>query len=93
MQPSKVLNWVFGFGFIGWAVVTFVTPPFIKFLFTSPVSFGTNCEPAAEWAMSNLLKTQIIGIASFMILGFVLKTLFWRRSKSKKALASADKPL
>jgi hypothetical protein len=81
---SRVMSWVFGFGLIGWAGFTFITPVVIKVLFTPPVSFGTNCEPAAAWSMSKLIGTQIFGIIVFMILGLVMSIYMKRRAAAKE---------
>lgn len=76
---------MFGFGLLGWAVFTFVTPIVIKVLFTPPVSFGTNCEPAAAWSMNKLINTQIFGIFVFMILGLIVSFYFKKRADAKEA--------
>ena len=74
---------MFGFGLLGWAVFTFVTPIVIKVLFTPPVSFGTNCEPAAAWSMNKLINTQLFGIILFMILGLIVSFYFKKRAQNK----------
>ncbi|MCX6119957.1 MAG: hypothetical protein NT027_20670, partial [Proteobacteria bacterium] len=68
MRLSRVGNWMFSFGLLGWAICTYLAPSVIKLLFTPPVSFGTNCEPAADWSMSKLIYSQSIGIFSFMLI-------------------------
>jgi nitrate/nitrite transporter NarK len=83
MNFSRVANWMFGFGLLGWAVFTFITPVIIKVLFTPPVSFGTNCEPAAAWSMNKLISTQIFGIIVFMILGIIVHFYMKKRSEKK----------
>ena len=84
MKFSRVANWMFGFGLLGWAVFTFITPVVIKVLFTPPVSFGTNCEPAAAWSMNKLINTQIFGIIVFMILGLIVSFYFKKRAQAKE---------
>lgn len=42
--------------------LTWLGPIVIRLLFTPPVSFGTNCEPAAAWSMQKLIWTQMIGL-------------------------------
>lgn len=87
MKFSRVANWMFGFGLLGWAVFTFITPVVIKVLFTPPVSFGTNCEPAAAWSMNKLINTQIFGIIVFMILGIIVSFYFKKRAQAKEDAA------
>ncbi len=87
MKFSRVANWMFGFGLLGWAVFTFITPVVIKVLFTPPVSFGTNCEPAAAWSMNKLINTQIFGIIVFMILGVIVSFYFKKRAHAKEEAA------
>lgn len=87
MKFSRVANWMFGFGLLGWAVFTFITPVIIKVLFTPPVSFGTNCEPAAAWSMNKLINTQIFGIIVFMILGVIVSFYFKKRAQAKEDAA------
>ncbi len=84
MKFSRVANWMFGFGLLGWAVFTFITPVVIKVLFTPPVSFGTNCEPAAAWSMNKLINTQIFGIIVFMIFGLLVSFYFKKRAQAKE---------
>ena len=84
MKFSRVANWMFGFGLLGWAIFTFITPVVIKVLFTPPVSFGTNCEPAAAWSMNKLINTQIFGIIVFMILGLIVSFYFKKRAQAKE---------
>lgn len=88
MSLSRATNWMFGFGLMGWAVFTFITPFVIKALFTPPVSFGTNCEPAADWSMEKLINTQIFGIVVFMILGGFLYLFRKKRAQDKSESAT-----
>jgi hypothetical protein len=81
---------MFGFGLLGWAVFTFITPVVIKVLFTPPVSFGTNCEPAAAWSMNKLINTQIFGIIVFMIFGLIVSFYFKKRAQAKEDASLAD---
>ncbi len=92
MKFSRTANWMFGFGLLGWAVFTFITPIVIKVLFTPPVSFGTNCEPAAAWSMNKLINTQLFGIVLFMVLGIIVSFYFKKRANDKEdsALTTAD---
>ncbi len=92
MKFSRTANWMFGFGLLGWAVFTFITPIVIKVLFTPPVSFGTNCEPAAAWSMNKLINTQLFGIVLFMVLGIIVSFYFKKRAQDKEdsALSTAN---
>jgi hypothetical protein len=90
LKFSRVANWMFGFGLLGWAVFTFITPVVIKVLFTPPVSFGTNCEPAAAWSMNKLINTQIFGIIVFMIFGLIVSFYFKKRAQAKEDASLAD---
>lgn len=90
MNFSRIANWVFSFGLLGWAVCTFITPFVIKVLFTPPVSFGTNCEPAAAWSMNKLITTQVFGIAGFMVFGLFLAFYFRKSKKQTGEVRSAN---
>jgi hypothetical protein len=92
LKFSRTANWMFGFGLLGWAVFTFITPIVIKVLFTPPVSFGTNCEPAAAWSMNKLINTQLFGIVLFMVLGIIVSFYFKKRAQDKEdsALSTAN---
>ncbi len=62
---------------------TWICPIVLKLLFTPPVSFGTNCEPAAAWSMSKLIWTQFIGLLVGAVLGAVL--IVSRKPKGESA--------
>lgn len=64
----KLLSVCFGFGILGAVISTWVAPRVISILFTPPVSFGTNCEPAAAWATQKLISSQIGGMALGVVL-------------------------
>lgn len=84
---SRTANWMLSFGLLGWAFFTFITPFFIKALFTPPVSFGTNCEPAADWSMNKLITTQVVGVVLFMVIGLV-GSVYYRKRPVKDAAGS-----
>lgn len=72
-------------GILGTVIVTLLAPTIIKLLFTSPISFGVNCEPAANWSMSKLVSSQIFGFLAGPVAAFIfLRTR--RRSDSPKAV-------
>lgn len=78
---ARNLNVILATSLIFAIILTWIGPIVIRLLFTPPVSFGTNCEPAAAWALSKLIWTQLIGI----VVGALLSALFLAtRSKSQK---------
>jgi len=83
----KSLNLMLSLGLIGAFVMTLLAPKAITLLFTPPVSFGTNCEPAAVWSMDRLVGTQMGGLLLGMIGGLVLSIAIARRNRSKAAEA------
>jgi hypothetical protein len=72
--------------------MTFVTPYMISILFTPPVSFGTNCEPAAAWSMNKLVVSQFFGVALGMIGGLILYSWMGKRKQRREALVAGDRP-
>lgn len=68
---SKNLNLVLFFSILGIALSTWMAPKIISILFTPPISFGINCEPAAAWSMQKLVVSQLIGFISGLIAGIV----------------------
>ena len=81
----KILSFCFGFGLIGAVASTWVAPRVISILFTPPVSFGTNCEPAAAWATDKLISAQIGGATIGMFLALV-----WLAMRKIKGSAKRD---
>ena len=65
--------WVLSFGLLAAFTVSFIAPSVIGMLFTPPVQFGLNCEPAGTFAMMSLRKSQII----FFVLGAILGGVFY----------------
>ncbi|MBX3039992.1 MAG: hypothetical protein KF789_04705 [Bdellovibrionaceae bacterium] len=59
---SMRLNFILVCSLLSAILLTWITPKVIGVLFTPPVSFGTNCEPAAAWSMSKLVWTQFVGL-------------------------------
>jgi hypothetical protein len=66
---------------------SFVVPAFINALFTPPVSFGTNCEPAADWAMMKLRSALFVSFGLGAILGIVA---YFFATKKKKSTTKAE---
>jgi hypothetical protein len=84
----KILSVCFGFGITGAVVSTWIAPRVISMLVTPPVSFSTNCEPAATWATDKLITAQVAGLALGMIIAclWMLSRKFSSRSKHDKNL-------
>lgn len=80
-KAGKAFTYFLGIGLLGGIFMTIITPTTISILFTPPVSFGTNCEPAAAWSMSKLVTSQAVGVVVGGILGLVLH--FWLASRRK----------
>lgn len=80
----KALNYVLGIALLGGIFMTIITPTTISILFTPPVSFGTNCEPAAAWSMSKLVTSQFAGVILGGILGLVLHFWLSKRRQDKE---------
>jgi hypothetical protein len=79
---SKNLNFVLISAILSAAIFTWISPKVLGLLFTPPVSFGTNCEPAASWSMNKLIWTQVIGL----ILGSLGAAFFLATRKGKPEL-------
>ncbi len=61
---------------------SFVAPSVIHFLFTPPVSFGVNCEPAVDYALRSFSMTQFIGFSLGAVGGAAF--IFLRSKKTAK---------
>lgn len=85
----KLLSFCFGFGLIGAIASTWIAPRVISILFTPPVSFGTNCEPAAAWATDKLISAQIGGAAIGMVLALTWLAFRKVKTSSKKEIETA----
>lgn len=60
-------------------IATYLAPRVISALFTPPVSFGTNCEPAADWAMQKMVSSQAGGLAVGAVVGALI--MAWVKSR------------
>jgi hypothetical protein len=87
---SRLFNWILGFGLIGWAVASYITPKFLGFLVKPPVSFGAGCDPTTDWVMSRFQSVQVIAVGVFMVIGLVAGFISWRNRRSSKKLKEAD---
>lgn len=72
-------------GLLGLVLVTFIAPSIGRLLITAPVAFGTNCEPAADWAISMLIRSQVIGFLGGVIVGCSLYYYLKRRKRQAEA--------
>jgi hypothetical protein len=86
---SRTLNFVLGFSLLGAVLFSLFTPYVISVLFTPPVSFGTNCEPAAAWSMSKMHVSETTGLILGAIGGLVLALM---RKKKQKDAAETPSP-
>lgn len=84
----RFLSICFGFGIAGAVVSTWIAPRVISMLVTPPVSFSTNCEPAATWATDKLITAQVAGL----ILGMIVASL-WLLSRKFSSRHKDDKNL
>lgn len=84
----KILSVCFGFGIVGAVISTWVAPRVITMLVTPPVSFSTNCEPAATWATDKLITSQIAGL----LLGVVVACLWMISRKFSKKDKGSENP-
>jgi hypothetical protein len=69
-------------GILTLVVASFVAPSVIHFLFTPPVSFGVNCEPAVDYALRGFRTTQLIGFVLGAVGGAAF--IFLRSKKTAK---------
>jgi hypothetical protein len=76
---SRNLNVILGTALVFAIFLTWLGPIVIRILFTPPVSFGTNCEPAAAWSMTKLIWTQGIGL----VLGALTSLIFVATRKAQ----------
>jgi hypothetical protein len=81
LHLSKVVNVILICAIMGAAFLTWFSPAVISALFTPPVSFGTNCEPAADWAMQKMVRSQLVGLVLGGLVGLV--AMLWMKSKKK----------
>jgi hypothetical protein len=79
----SAITFMLGFAIIGAVIMTIVTPSMVSILFTPPVSFGTNCEPAAAWSMSKLIASQIFGVVLGVVAGLVMQIWLARRKQRR----------
>jgi hypothetical protein len=88
----KILSICFGFGITGAVISTWIAPRVISMLVTPPVSFSTNCEPAATWATDKLIAAQLAGLAIGMLTAFVwvVSRKFSKSAKGEKSQQMAQ---
>ena len=79
---NKYLNVILICALISTYIFTWMAPKIISILFTPPVSFGVNCEPAAVWSMQKLMASQIFGlVVGVMVSFFIIRFLKRREEK------------
>ena len=85
----KFLSVCFGFGIVGAVISTWVAPRVITMLVTPPVSFSTNCEPAATWATDKLITAQVAGLLIGVLLACVwlISRKFSKKDEGSKNVA------
>ncbi len=88
----RFLSICFGFGITGAVISTWIAPRVISMLVTPPVSFSTNCEPAATWATDKLITAQLAGLAIGMLIAFVwiVSRKFSKSAKGEKSQQMAQ---
>ena len=87
---TKYLQTILSWAFVGAVVMTLIAPSISRLLISAPVSFGVNCEPAANWSMMALIRSQMIGLALGAVTG-VFASVYFR--KGKKAGQTPDASL
>jgi hypothetical protein len=85
-KVSRNLNIILASGIVFAAFLTWLGPIVISALFTPPVSFGTNCEPAAAWSMHKLVMTQVIGL----LIGCLVAAIFVMSRKKPNSPLPAE---
>jgi hypothetical protein len=91
-STKNLLLWTLFFGLLGSLVSSFIAPSVIQALFTPPVQFGTNCEPAGNWAMMSLRKTQLICFLLGSIFGAVVFVFLKKRERDALKKAALPTP-
>ena len=83
------LQTILAWGFVGALIMTMVAPSISRLLISAPVSFGVNCEPAANWSMMALIRSQVIGLVLGAVLG-IFSSVYFRLKQKKKAELTAS---
>ena len=65
---TKFLQMILSWGLLGAVIATMIAPSVSRVLISPPISFGVNCEPAADWSMQALIKSQVTGLVLGMVL-------------------------
>jgi len=87
VRVTKFLQMILSWALFGAIIMTLIAPTVSRLLISAPVSFGTNCEPAANWSMQTLIKFQSIGLILGIVFGLALTA--YLRSKENKKIKSA----
>jgi hypothetical protein len=81
---ARTLNYVLGFALLGAIVMSLLAPLFNYVLLSPPKSFGTNCEPAAEWSTTNIHRAELVGLI-FGAGGGIGFAIYQRKRRNAKA--------
>ena len=87
---TKFLQMTLSWGLLGALLMTLIAPSVSRLLISAPISFGTNCEPAANWSMQALIKSQTIGLILGVRVGGGL-TVYLKAKHSKDATRAVPK--
>lgn len=82
-QGKSLAIMILIFGIVSVVITSLVAPSVIHFLFTPPVSFGVNCEPAVDWALTRFRQTQLLGFVGGLLVGILVSIQFKRRNATK----------
>ncbi len=81
-KVTNYLQTILSWAFVGAVLMTLIAPTVSRLLISAPVSFGVNCEPAANWSMSALIRSQVIGLVLGGLSGVFASIYFRSKSKS-----------
>jgi len=84
----KYLQTILAWAFVGAVLMTIIAPSISRLLISAPVSFGVNCEPAANWSMMALIRSQIVGLVLGGLTG-VFASVYFRLQQKKKSQGEA----
>ncbi len=91
---TKFMQMVLSCGLLGAVLVTFIAPSVSRLMISAPVSFGMNCEPAADWSMQALIKSQTIGLVLGMLVGIGGAVYFkTRQRRTETPRPAAPRPV
>jgi hypothetical protein len=86
-KVTSYLQTILSWAFVGAVLMTLIAPSISRLLISAPVSFGVNCEPAANWSMSALIRSQLIGLILGGVSG-IFASIYFRKSKSSETVGN-----